>query len=70
MQGDERDVLTGDFLRTTTGFRTISVNTQSIGPMSGIYFWIFVSPRSRKAVEREFTVLRDRLREAIRQEKE
>jgi hypothetical protein len=60
MQGDERDLLTGDFLREIPGFVSRSRTVQ--GAMTeSVYFWIFVSPRSRPKVEAEFTRLRTRL---------
>jgi hypothetical protein len=65
MEGDERDVLMGDFLREVAGFRTKSLETQSVGPMGGIYFWIFMSPRSARRIEREFVMLRHRLQQTI-----
>ena len=64
MQGDDRDVLTGDFLREIPGFVARSRTLQG-AMMESVYFWIFVLPASRSDIETEFTTLRGRLRRAI-----
>ena len=64
MQGDERDLLTGDFLREIPGFVSRSRTAQG-AMMESVYFWIFISPASKSDIKTEFTALRDRLRLAI-----
>lgn len=64
---DQEDQLTGtpEFLRDVSGIRWRETETQSIGPMSGVYRGIFAAPRSRPAIEREFSALRERLENAL-----
>jgi hypothetical protein len=64
MLEDERDLLTGDFLRYVPGF-TAKSRTVQAAMSESVYFWIFCSPKSRGRIEEEFSTLGARLRAAL-----